>query len=165
MHFQLRFTELTISTVVLKSSTTAPNTILRVTLFVVVRVSGKMIASSVLVLSFLIFWCVAPKNTSEAAVIYYSLDVRPILSTSMSPDCANNFFLYRPVLTVNGTSPGPVLEADQGDIIVVNVTNYQESQTISMHWHGIHQLGSPYSDGAARITQCPLGPLQSQVYV
>mmetsp|Transcript_1948 Transcript_1948/g.2989 ORF Transcript_1948/g.2989 Transcript_1948/m.2989 type:complete len:508 (-) Transcript_1948:218-1741(-) len=33
-----------------------------------------------------------------------------------------------------------------------------------MHWHGIHNLGTPYSDGTSEITQCALGSLQSQVY-
>ena len=34
-----------------------------------------------------------------------------------------------------------------------------------MHFHGIHQKGTPYADGPAHVTNCPLGPLQSQEYV
>ncbi|ODM90153.1 Laccase-2, partial [Orchesella cincta] len=29
-------------------------------------------------------------------------------------------------------------------------------KTTSIHWHGIHQKGSPFEDGASQITQCPL---------
>jgi L-ascorbate oxidase len=34
----------------------------------------------------------------------------------------------------------------------------------TIHFHGIHQLGTPWSDGPAQITQCPLGALQTQEY-
>mmetsp|Transcript_1951 Transcript_1951/g.2997 ORF Transcript_1951/g.2997 Transcript_1951/m.2997 type:complete len:663 (-) Transcript_1951:97-2085(-) len=107
---------------------------------------------------------VASKHQAGAAIINYSFDIRPLLQTSLSPDCANNVFLNRPVLTVNGLVTGPTIEAEEGDIIVVNVTNYQQSESFAMHWHGIHNLGTPYSDGTSEITQCALGSLQSQVY-
>ena len=39
------------------------------------------------------------------------------------------------------------------------------SSTITLHFHGIHQKGTPYADGPAYVTNCPLGPLESQEYV
>ena len=32
----------------------------------------------------------------------------------------------------------------------------------SIHWHGIHQVGTPYMDGTAGMTQCQLQPLATQ---
>lgn len=42
----------------------------------------------------------------------------------------------KPMLVVNGIYPGPTIEANQGDRIVVNVTNTLENST-SIHWHGL----------------------------
>lgn len=43
------------------------------------------------------------------------------------------------MLVVNGMYPGPTIEANQGDRIVVNVTNLLENRT-SIHWHGLVRL-------------------------
>ena len=67
------------------------------------------------------------------------------------------------MLTVNGQTTGPTIEAEEGDVIVVNVTNLQQSESFALHWHGIHNVDTPYSDGTSEISQCALGPLQSQV--
>ena len=42
----------------------------------------------------------------------------------------------KPMLVVNGMYPGPTIEANQGDRIIVNVTNTLENRT-SIHWHGL----------------------------
>lgn len=58
---------------------------------------------------------------------------------------------------VNGKFPGPTIDATVGDQIVVKVTNLQfphESNVI--HFHGIHQIGTPWYDGAAYVTNCPV---------
>lgn len=41
----------------------------------------------------------------------------------------------RKMILVNGESPGPVLEVDQGDIVVVNLHN-ESPQNTSLHFHG-----------------------------
>lgn len=64
----------------------------------------------------------------------------------------------------NGLFPGPLIEANEGDNITVRVLNKNKASTVSIHWHGIHQKGTPFSDGAASITQCALGPNQVQEY-
>ncbi|KAM3305559.1 laccase-14-like [Capsicum chacoense] len=61
------------------------------------------------------------------------------------------------ILTVNGQFPGPVLYANRGDTLNVNVQN-GGSQNITIHWHGARQLRYPWSDGPAFITQCPIRP-------
>ncbi|XP_016513833.1 laccase-14-like [Nicotiana tabacum] len=61
------------------------------------------------------------------------------------------------ILTVNGKFPGPVLYANTGDTLVVDVYN-QGSQNITIHWHGVKQPRYPWSDGPEFITQCPIRP-------
>ncbi|KAI1080742.1 Cupredoxin [Whalleya microplaca] len=57
---------------------------------------------------------------------------------------------------INGTYPGPILEACWGDQVVVHVTNRREDNGTTIHWHGIRQLGSNEMDGVNGITQCPI---------
>ena len=47
------------------------------------------------------------------------------------------------VIIVNGEFPGPIIEANWGDNIEVNVHNeiYGPEETTVMHWHGMYQLG------------------------
>lgn len=70
----------------------------------------------------------------------------------------------RSLFLANESFPGPAIEVNEGDIIRVKVTNKHDSSDVSVHWHGLHQVGAPYSDGAAYVTQCSLGPHQSQEY-
>ncbi|KAI1811405.1 multicopper oxidase [Poronia punctata] len=70
----------------------------------------------------------------------------------------------RMVLSINGSVPGPTIEADWGDTVVVHLKNNLENNGTSIHWHGIRQLGSVEQDGVASITQCPVAPGESQTY-
>ena len=65
--------------------------------------------------------------------------------------------VYRPMILVNNMYPGPCIEANEGDTIVVHVNN-QASNATAMHWHGIYQSGSPHMDGTVGVTQCPIAP-------
>ena len=51
------------------------------------------------------------------------------------------------VLAYNGSSPGPTLEANEGDKVIVHFVNDLDEPT-TVHWHGIHlpadQDGSPF---------------------
>ncbi|WVQ77654.1 hypothetical protein IAR50_007342 [Cryptococcus sp. DSM 104548] len=61
----------------------------------------------------------------------------------------------REVTVVNNQFPGPLIEANTGDTIVVHVNNLMDTpQTI--HWHGIFQNSTPYMDGVPGISQCPI---------
>lgn len=64
---------------------------------------------------------------------------------------------------VNGTTPGPTIVGDEGDEFNINVIN-QGDEPITIHWHGIEQLGTPWSDGVPGITQYPIPVGQSFVY-
>jgi FtsP/CotA-like multicopper oxidase with cupredoxin domain len=66
-----------------------------------------------------------------------------------------------PAWTLNGTSPGPTLHVQQGDLVVVNVVNHL-SFGITIHWHGINSFNS--SDGVAGLTQDAIKPGQTYTY-
>ncbi|KAI5474342.1 multicopper oxidase [Pseudohyphozyma bogoriensis] len=67
------------------------------------------------------------------------------------------------MLVVNGIYPGPTIEANVGDRIIVNVTNKMPNAT-AIHWHGLYQRGTPYYDGTNAITQCGIPSGGSLVY-
>ena len=60
---------------------------------------------------------------------------------SLKPGVTSEVFAY------NGSSPGPTLEANEGDKIIVHFVNELDEPT-TVHWHGIHlpadQDGSPF---------------------
>ncbi|KAF8717179.1 Ferroxidase laccase, partial [Rhizoctonia solani] len=70
---------------------------------------------------------------------------------------------YRPMLVVNGQYPGPTIEANDGDTIIVNVQNDMSVGT-TVHWHGLFQNSTPWMDGPAGITQCPIPAGSSFTY-
>ncbi|WP_022894361.1 multicopper oxidase family protein [Agromyces subbeticus] len=53
--------------------------------------------------------------------------------------------------TVNGSSPGPELRAQQGDLIEVTFRNESVTAGATLHWHGIDVPNA--ADGVAGITQ------------
>lgn len=64
---------------------------------------------------------------------------------------------------INGQSPGPVITATKGDTLDIRVTNLG-SENITIHWHGIEQLSTPWSDGVPGLTQYPITPKRSFTY-
>ena len=48
--------------------------------------------------------------------------------------------------------------------VVVKVTNHLLTDGLSIHWHGIFVTGTPWMDGTAYITQCPILPRESFTY-
>lgn len=71
--------------------------------------------------------------------------------------------IYRPMILINNQYPGPLIEANEGDTIVVHVDN-QATNATAIHWHGIYQIGTPHMDGTVGITQCPIAPGHSFTY-
>ncbi|ERN07950.1 hypothetical protein AMTRI_Chr08g162010 [Amborella trichopoda] len=67
------------------------------------------------------------------------------------------------VITVNGKVPGPKIVAREGDQVLVKVVN-RVSNNVTIHWHGVRQLQTGWSDGPAYITQCPIQTGQSYTY-
>jgi FtsP/CotA-like multicopper oxidase with cupredoxin domain len=65
--------------------------------------------------------------------------------------------VFRPMLTINGQFPGPMVECNEGDTLIIEVDNQSVNAT-SLHFHGIFQNGTNWMDGTTGVTQCPLAP-------
>ncbi|KAF1963350.1 laccase-1 [Byssothecium circinans] len=76
----------------------------------------------------------------------------------------NVTLIERMVLTVNGTVPGPKIEANWGDTVRINVKNALTNNGTGIHWHGIRQNYTNQQDGVPSITQCPIAPGESYTY-
>ncbi|ESR59624.1 L-ascorbate oxidase [Citrus sinensis] len=76
-----------------------------------------------------------------------------------SPDCKESI-----VMGINGQFPGPTIRARAGDTIAVELTNKLYTEGVVIHWHGIRQLGTPWADGTASISQCPINPGETYLY-
>ncbi|KAL0402954.1 UNVERIFIED_CONTAM: Laccase-12 [Sesamum radiatum] len=66
-------------------------------------------------------------------------------------------------ITVNGMYPGPTLEVNNGDTLVVNVVN-RARYNVTIHWHGVRQIRTGWADGPEFVTQCPIRPGGSYTY-
>ncbi|CAI7620928.1 unnamed protein product [Penicillium glandicola] len=58
---------------------------------------------------------------------------------------------------INGQFPGPPLIFDEGDNVEVTVNNFLPFNT-TMHWHGIEQQGTSWSDGVPGVSQRLIAP-------
>lgn len=52
-----------------------------------------------------------------------------------SPDCIESV-----VMAINGTFPGPTIEATAGDTVNITLTNHLHTEGVVIHWHGITQV-------------------------
>lgn len=64
----------------------------------------------------------------------------------------------RPVIGINDAWPCPIIEADVGDTVTVNLNNKLGNETTGLHFHGINQINSNDMDGAVGVNQCPVAP-------
>lgn len=67
-------------------------------------------------------------------------------------------------VALNGTYPGPIIEACWGDKIVVHVRNKYRDNGTTIHWHGLRQLYSNDMDGVNGVTQCPIAYGEEYTY-
>ncbi|KIJ60113.1 multicopper oxidase [Hydnomerulius pinastri MD-312] len=93
--------------------------------------------------------------TSTPTTRYYEWVVEEV---NGSPDG-----FERPMLVVNNQFPGPLVEVNSGDELVVNVFNKMSNGT-TIHWHGQLQNGTNFMDGTNGITQCPIPPGMNFTY-
>ncbi|KAL5992292.1 hypothetical protein ACLOJK_013208 [Asimina triloba] len=120
---------------------------------------GASVTRSALSLSFLLFSLFVPllmSPTAEAKIRRYKWEVR---YQFRSPDCFRKL-----VVAINGRTPGPTILAQQGDTIIVELKNSLLTENVAIHWHGIRQIGTPWSDGTEGVTQCPITPGDTFVY-
>ncbi|KAI9690550.1 MAG: hypothetical protein M1822_009513 [Bathelium mastoideum] len=71
--------------------------------------------------------------------------------------------VYRPMILINDQFPGPLIECNEGDTVIVNIDNQAVNAT-SIHWHGLYQNGTNWMDGTVGITQCPIAPKSQFTY-
>lgn len=53
--------------------------------------------------------------------------------------------------------------AREGDQVIVKLVNHV-TNNVTIHWHGVRQLGSAWADGPAYVTQCPIQTGQAYTY-
>lgn len=68
-------------------------------------------------------------------------------------------------MTVNQQFPAPTINVCKGDRIIVDVTNDMAGRGLTIHWHGVHQTKTPWYDGVAMVTQCPIHAGNSFRYI
>ncbi|KAL6653897.1 hypothetical protein ACP70R_008821 [Stipagrostis hirtigluma subsp. patula] len=99
-----------------------------------------------------------PAPGSRCPRHYPPLQVQYVVTRNVTRLCST-----KPILTVNGKFPGPTLYAREGDTVLVKVVNHV-THNVTIHWHGIRQIRTGWSDGPAYITQCPIQPGSSFLY-
>nr|GMD67087.1 laccase-3-like [Ipomoea batatas] len=67
------------------------------------------------------------------------------------------------IITVNGQFPGPTVAVRNGDDVVIKVTN-RARYNVTIHWHGLRQMRTPWADGPEYVTQCPIMPGGTYTY-
>ncbi|KAJ8299997.1 hypothetical protein KUTeg_021516 [Tegillarca granosa] len=77
---------------------------------------------------------------------------------------ADGWEQQRLVVVANLSLPGPPIIVYEGQTIKIHVKNHLQSETVSIHWHGLPQRGTPHMDGTAFVTQCPILPYQTFTY-
>ena len=112
---------------------------------------------------------------TQGVIYYFAEDGTPLPRQDKRPcsnvtniNCTNPQFVdgktYRLAIAVNGQIPGPTLIVHEGQTVTVHVHNNLTSEGISIHWHGMHQRGTPWMDGVGQVTQCQIGPQTSFSY-
>ncbi|XP_070533732.1 uncharacterized protein [Ptychodera flava] len=71
---------------------------------------------------------------------------------------------YRSAVVINGELPGPPIIVNNGTQVVVHVTNHLTMEGITIHWHGMVQRNTPWMDGVASVSHCPINPGETFTY-
>jgi len=103
-------------------------------------------------------------TASAGKVVEYNWNLRPRRTPTSDPGLSPDCFLGRTMLLVEDSNPGPEIRAEVGDTVRIRLINHHPSEATSLHFHGLRQLNNVYNDGSSTATQCPVGPMQTQVY-
>jgi FtsP/CotA-like multicopper oxidase with cupredoxin domain len=79
------------------------------------------------------------------------------MQVDVAPDLKYKVFAF------NGQVPGPLIHLQEGDDVVIHVTN-NTTLSHTIHWHGVLQTGSWRSDGVPGVTQKPIKPGDTYTY-
>ncbi|TGO35372.1 hypothetical protein BHYA_0160g00050 [Botrytis hyacinthi] len=94
---------------------------------------------------------------TEAATVTYDFNITWVRA---NPDGA----FERPTIGINGQWPLPIMRANVGDQVIVNVDNQLGNQTTTLHFHGLFMNGSTHMDGPAQVSQCGIPSGSQFVY-
>ncbi|CAK5278112.1 unnamed protein product [Mycena citricolor] len=87
----------------------------------------------------------------------------PIVNRVVAPDG-----FARPSVLAGSSFPGPLITARKGQSFRINVANQLNDTSMetvtTIHWHGFFQSRTPWEDGVAFVSQCPIVPRASFVY-
>ncbi|OMO70931.1 Cupredoxin [Corchorus capsularis] len=100
------------------------------------------------------------KNTGSILITIFLFAL--VLSPMIPCDATRP--IDHPARTSTKAFPGPTIRAKAGDTIVVELTNRLHTEGVVIHWHGIRQIGTPWADGTASISQCAINPGESFEY-
>ncbi|KAJ5693629.1 hypothetical protein N7536_004041 [Penicillium majusculum] len=103
----------------------------------------------------LFLWLLCLVQWTSAATVFF-----PVTLTWGNRTVAG---VSRPVISTNGQFPGPPLRINQGDSVEFLVDNRCPFNT-TIHFHGIEQLGTPWSDGVPGVSQRSIRPNTSFLY-
>lgn len=70
----------------------------------------------------------------------------------------------RMAIAVNDVVPGPAIIVYKDQKVIVHVHNLLLSDSVTIHWHGLHMKGTPWMDGVGWVSQCPIGSGQKFTY-
>ncbi|OWF42004.1 Laccase-4 [Mizuhopecten yessoensis] len=104
--------------------------------------------------------------TREGKLYHYDVP-KPAPSDVIPMDnivTADGYFESRVITVANNSLPGPPMIVYEGQMITVHVHNHLASDAVTIHWHGLPQHETPWMDGVAFITQCPILPGQKFTY-
>ncbi|KAK7743086.1 hypothetical protein SLS62_010719 [Diatrype stigma] len=59
---------------------------------------------------------------------------------------------------INDSLPAPELRLPEGEVVWIRVYNDMTDQNTTIHWHGLAQAASPFSDGTPLASQWPIPP-------
>lgn len=115
--------------------------------------------------------CFFPQFSSSLA---FPSPVNHALAARQSSECIrfevdltwaedNSVGTPKQTILVNGTSPGPTLFMAVGDTVEFVVNNYLPWNT-TIHFHGITQLDTPWSDGVPGVSQVAIAPGATYMY-
>ena len=88
----------------------------------------------------------------------------PLSEQQMSEVIQGDGYKSRLVIAINGKFPGPTIEAYEDQDMIIHVRNLMHTDSTTIHWHGMHQKGTPLYDGVAFITQIPILPGEVSTY-
>ncbi|KAI9343557.1 Cupredoxin [Obelidium mucronatum] len=117
--------------------------------------AAGVLAAVVLAFTFFAFFrTTTPPPPTKTVELHWT-----VTNTSQNLDGVARF-----ALGINGRpSHEARIDAARGDRVVVRLTNGLRVPT-SLHFHGMVQRGSAFSDGPSAVTQCPIAPGATYVY-